>query len=223
MATGMIPSNEPGPSFSEGAKSVGGGNIGLIGGEVLDTFFPARTTTVTNKSTQTNLTERAQQDMIYQMLSGQGGIATMGAAEASSGGYKSSSKAIGIADLISSTAAEIEKIKAPVVTTGQSSSKSKKSIICTALCDAGLMDRELYEVGQAEFDLLPSAVIVGYYLWAPYLAAKIPSNRLVTAVALYIVECRYNYVIMREFSLTGWLTVKIGEPICGWLGKFRSI
>ena len=202
--------SEPSPAISESFNS---GMIAPIGNAILD-IIPSRTTTTTNKSAQTQYSDNALNDFIYQMLSGQGGVAAIGAEEAASGGYKSSAKQLKLADLLATTAAEVAKAKAPQTSSETQTTKKKKSIICTVLYENGLLDEGLYFRGQKQFITLPVEVILGYYVWANWVAARIPSSPLVTKIAQFIAIRRHTYVLFGQFSFTGWISVNVGEPIC---------
>lgn len=99
--------------------------------------------------------------------------------------------------------------------------KKRASVICTALYDAGLIDKPLYDLGQLEFSKLPRKVIRGYYMWAPAVARQIPHNRFITTIALHIMMRRYMYVLLGQFSITGWVAANIGEYICGKLHGYH--
>jgi len=202
--------SEPSPAISE---SFTGGMIAPAANAILD-FIPTRTTTTTDKSAQTQYSKNALDDMIYQMLSGNSGVAALGAAENVSGGYKSGTKQLQLADLIASTAAEVAKAKAPQTSSETTTSKKKKSVICTVLYEQGLLDKELYFRGQQQFIGLPTNLILGYYTWAYWVANRIPSNKVITQIARFIAVRRYTYVLFGQFSVTGWISVHVGEPLC---------
>ena len=202
--------SEPSPAISESFNS---GMIAPIGNAILD-IIPSRTTTTTNKSAQTQYSDNALNDFIYQMLSGQGGVAAIGAEESASGGYKSSAKQLKLADLLATTAAEVAKAKAPQTSSETQTTKKKKSIICTVLYENGLLDEGLYFRGQRQFSALPVETILGYHIWAKWVAKRIPSNLMITRIAQFIAIRRYTYVLFGQFSFTGWICVNVGEPIC---------
>jgi hypothetical protein len=202
---------EPGLSIGESFKSPG--MLGAGADTVLD-FIPTRTSTTTNKSSQTQYSGTALDDMIYQMLSGNQGVSAIASQESASGGYGSGAKQLQLADLISSTAGEIAKAKAPVTSSETQSSKKKKSIICTILYENGLLDEQLYFRGQDQFIKLPVEIILGYHQWGYWVAGQIPENKLITRIAKFIAIRRYTYVLFGQFSFTGWISVKVGEPFC---------
>lgn len=218
MATGNNPSAyEPAPVFSEAfpwATAISAG-----GGDILDTIAPRRSTTITDTSQQTQLGQPGISEMIYQLLSGQGGIADIKSAEAASGGYGSSTASLGIADLLAQTAAKIGGITAPKTTHEEQRSKKKKSIICTRLYALGKLSREEYLAGQVQFEHMDPDIIAGYNSWAYKLADKLPYNKFLTALCQFIMLSRYDYVLYKRWNLVGALTVYFGEPICAFLGK----
>lgn len=203
--------SEPGMSIGEAASSPG--MFGAYGNVALD-LIPSRTTTTTNKSAQTQYSDNALNDMIYQLLSGSSGVSAIATAEAGTGGFGSSAKQLQLADLISSTAGEIAKAKAPQTSSETQTTKKKKSIICTVLYENGLLDEELYFRGQKQFIELPLEVILGYHKWGYWVAAQIPTYTLLTKVCRFIAIRRYTYVLFGQFSITGWISVKLGEPFC---------
>jgi hypothetical protein len=217
MSQQGIGRGEPGPAFSEafpwGQAIVAGAT------DLLDVFAPRRTSTVTDTSKQTDLGPAGIQELIYQALSGQGGVSAIKSGEAASGGFGSSSGSLMIADLMANTAAQISQITAPKTTHEESRSKKKKSAVCTALNIMGELPDDLYSRGQDEFGKLPLSVIRGYYSWAVPVAMMLPKSKLLTVIFKYVAMKRYEYVLGGRLNLVGWTTVKIGEPLCGFFGK----
>lgn len=207
---------EPGPSVGESS-----GFAGYLGaaGNVVNDLLPSRTTTKIDKSSQTNLDQNAIDQLVYQALSGNSGISAIRTQEAASGGYGGSQAAIQSADLIAAVAGQIGEMTGPKVQQSETTTKKKKSIICTALHDAGLLDKGLYELGQSEFAKLDPIVISGYHSWAYWVADRIPRNKTITRIAKFIALRRYEYALFGVFSITGWMTVHVGEPICAFIGK----
>jgi len=153
---------EPGPSVGE--SSGFGSGIAAGGNAILD-FVPTRTTTKIDQTKQTVLSQEAIDQLIYSALSGNSGISAIKTGEASSGGYGSSSAALQSADLIAAVAGQIGEMTGPKVNQSETTTKKKKSVICTMLADAGLMDRTLYEIGQVEFQTLDPDTILGPIGW----------------------------------------------------------
>lgn len=215
----------PGMGYSEPAPSVGessgfAGGLSAIGTAGLD-LLPSRTTTTIDKRRQTDLSPQAIDQLIYEALSGQGGVSAIRSAEAGAGGYGSTTAAIQSAELISEIAAQIGQATGPKVEQSQTTTKKKKSVICTKLYDAGLLDGVLYSMGRVHFLELPENVVEGYSAWAVPIARLIPENRFLTRIALFIAVRRYTYIVFNQWSLTGWLTVALAEPICGVIGNAR--
>lgn len=100
------------------------------------------------------------------------------------------------------------------------------SVICTALKDRGLLDRELHAAGEAYLSKLPTEVKVGYQSWAIDIADKIAEGHEGwTALCLPFAASRTGllatagtFVDHLKFPL-GTITKFIGEPICGLIGK----
>jgi hypothetical protein len=208
---------EPGASFGEAFPWGQAFQSGAT--DLLDTIAPARTKKITNVTEQTQFGPAAIQEIIYQALSGQGGVAAIQTQQNISGGYGSSTAKLQLADLIANTAGEIGKATGPKRTTGESNTKKKKSVICTKLNEMGKLDTELYHAGKAHFEALPDEVVCGYRSWACGIAEKLPTSPKLTAVCAYVANKRYTYIVYGTWNLVGWLTVVVAEPICGLIGK----
>jgi hypothetical protein len=208
---------EPGPSIGESQGFAGG--LSAIGTSALD-VLPSRTTTKVDTNKQTILDQNAIDQLIYQALSGNGGISAIRTGEASSGGYGSSAAALQSADLIAAVAGQIGEMTGPKVNQSETTTKKKKSVICTVLAKHGLLNRIAYEMGQEQFRTLDSNIIDGYHSWAYWVADRIPSNKIITRIALYIAIRRYRYVLFHRKSFIGWLSVRVGEPICALIGSY---
>lgn len=100
------------------------------------------------------------------------------------------------------------------------------SVICTALKDKGLLDKELHAKGEAYLNALPLEVKVGYQSWAISIADKISEgHKGWTKVCLPFARSRTSllatsgsFIDHVKYPL-GTLTKFIGEPICGLIGK----
>lgn len=109
---------------------------------------------------------------------------------------------------------------------GGGSGSSGGSVICTALKDRGLLDRELHRAGEAYLSKLPVEVKVGYHYWACSIAAKIKAGHEGwTKVCLPVARSR-TALLATAGSFTdhvryplGTITKFLGEPVCGLLGK----
>lgn len=218
MATGNNISaytNEPGPSIGE---SQGFGSGVAAGGNAILDIIPSRTTTIIDRKKQTQLSPEAIDQIIYNALSGQSGVSAIRSAEASSGGYGSSSAALQSADLIANVAGEIGAITGPKVEQSETTTKKKKSIICTTLWELGDLEDEIYREGQRQFSNLSVETICGYHSWAFGVSDWIRRSTIVRRIARYIVLERYSYCLKSHWSGTGFLTVALGEPICYLIG-----
>jgi len=217
-AQGTSRTGEPGPSLGE---SAGFPNmLGAVGNSVLD-VIPSRTTTKINKGSQTILSPEAINQVIYEALSGSSGISAIKSGEAASGGYGSSTAALQSADLLAEVASQIGQATGPKVQQSETTTKKKKSIICTRLYELGDIPRDLYFAGQQEFQRLPPEVIEGYHSWGYPVSELLDTRPLIRKVAKFIALARYKYVLEGKWSLLGWMTVAIGEPICGVIGYAR--
>ena len=96
-------------------------------------------------------------------------------------------------------------------------------VICTELKSSGELDEKLYKVGASHISAMPKHVVNGYHYWAiPYtrlmrknsIAGKI-ARKFITPWAIG----RTKY-LAGNWNILGWLTVVIGEPACGLIGKF---
>lgn len=209
---------EPGPSFGESFSGNAGGYMNAAQ-SVIDDIFPSRTTTRIDRSKQTNLSPEAIDQFIYGALSGNSGISAIKTAEAGSGGYGSSSSALQSADLIAAVAGQIGEMTGPKVEQSETTSKKKKSVVCTALYELGDIPEDLYREGQKIFQFLPVVVVCGYYSWGCFIAQLVPKNRFVRYIAKFITLQRYEYVLHGRWNLAGWISVVIAEPICGLIGR----
>lgn len=109
---------------------------------------------------------------------------------------------------------------------GGGSSSSGGSVICTALKDRGLLDKELHAVGNDYLNSLPMEVKIGYQSWAIEIADKITEGNVAwTEVCLPFARSRTNLLATSGSIIDhikyplGTLTKFIGEPICGMIGK----
>lgn len=90
-------------------------------------------------------------------------------------------------------------------------------VICTELKASGELDSALYEEGAKHIASLPPAVIRGYHWWAiPYTRLMRKYKFARTFIKPWAIG-RAKY-LAGEKNFLGWLTVVIGEPVCGFLG-----
>lgn len=101
------------------------------------------------------------------------------------------------------------------------------SIICTALMKRGLLDAEHYAAGDKYIQSVPMHVKVGYYVWAEGIAAKIVAgHKGWTKVCLPFAAGRTALLatpgsVMDHIKHPlGTLTKLVGEPVCGWIGRY---
>lgn len=101
------------------------------------------------------------------------------------------------------------------------------SVICTALHDFGLMDDETYEADTAFGRTLPKEVIRGYHRWAIPVANAMRRSPILTALIEPIalqwaktMRAKMDGQPERE-TLVGRLLLRLGVPICAWLGRER--
>ena len=169
-----------------------------------------------------DLSPEGFQATIKDILASDAGLAALATGENLSGGYGSSVKAQLAQDLVLDIAGKMAQLTAPTVTTGKSSKKSAsaKTVICTELERQGLLDTELYNAGHEHFLSLPAETVAGYRVWANKvvpLLRKYP--RIAKAIAPLVTQ-RYEYIVHNRFSLFGWFTVAIAQPICFVIGSY---
>lgn len=94
-------------------------------------------------------------------------------------------------------------------------------VICTELSYRGILSPALYAAGSARVKTLSPSVIRGYHLWAiPYtrwMRKYSFATKLITPFAL----ARARHIAGSK-NFLGWLSVKVGEPLCWILGKLVS-
>lgn len=99
------------------------------------------------------------------------------------------------------------------------------SVICTALKDLGLLDKELHAAGSAYLNSMNPITVIGYQVWGNKIADKIRAgHKGWTKVALPIARSRTallassgSFMDHLKYPL-GTLTKFIGEPICNFIG-----
>lgn len=101
---------------------------------------------------------------------------------------------------------------------GDAVSSVAKSVICTELLRRGLLDEVMYRQAGRTFSSLPRNVIVGYHFWAKPYVQLMKMSDFATYFILPWAVGRAAYLTGKRSSL-GWITVHIGEPICGLLGS----
>ncbi len=113
-------------------------------------------------------------------------------------------------------------------TTVQSSKNSKSggglTAICTELHRQGLMDDATFEADERFGRQLPLEVIDGYHLWARPMVRVMRRSKLFTALIAPLAlswarEMKRRVTGEGEGSIVGSLLLRIGVPVCGWLGR----
>jgi hypothetical protein len=100
------------------------------------------------------------------------------------------------------------------------------SVICTALKNRGLLDKDLHAKGEKYLSQLPKEVTIGYQSWAISIAEKIDEgNKVWTAICLPVARSRTALLASAgtfadhvRYPL-GTITKFLGEPACGLLGR----
>lgn len=95
------------------------------------------------------------------------------------------------------------------------------SVICTELMNQGLLDKELYESTKWYRGKIDARTLAGYHFWAvPYVRLMKRSPLAVKFIRPWAVG-RYEY-IAGKFSILGWLTCVVGEPVCHLIGRITA-
>lgn len=108
---------------------------------------------------------------------------------------------------------------------GGGNGTSGGSVICTALKDMGLLDKELHAAGSVYLNKMNPITVVGYQVWGNKIADKIrEGNKGWTKVALPIARSRTSLLASSGSFMDhvkyplGSLTKFVGEPICHLIG-----
>lgn len=168
-----------------------------------------------------DLSSEGYQKIIKDILASDAGLAALATGENLSGGYGASVKALLAQDLVLNTAGELAKLTAPTVTRSKSKSGGLgvKTVICTELERQGLLDTELYNAGHEHFLSLPAETIAGYRIWANKAVPVLQKHTWLAKVIAPLVAQRYEYIVHNRWSLFGWFSVAIAQPICFVIGK----
>ncbi len=161
---------------------------------------------------------------IKDILASDAGLAALATGENLSGGYGSSVKAQLAQDLVLDIAGKMAQLTAPTVTNTKSKKKdagiSAKTVICTELERQGLLDTELYNAGHQHFLSLPAETVAGYRVWANKVVSLLRKYPCIARAIAPLVTQRYEYIVHNRFSLFGWFTVAIAQPICFVIGSY---
>lgn len=198
-------------------------NVGLD----LGAFIPQSTSQSGNydKATRRILSPEAQQQIIYQALAADQGLAQLLSGQNLSGGNSSSSATLQAQDfmtkVISELAAVTSEVKESQASTG--SSKKKASVICTELARQGKLPQELYSAGHAHFDQIQDLTKRGYWSWATRVVPLMQRSDRLSRFLAPIVLARYKMITGQGWNLLGALTIYLGQPICFLIGAILSL
>lgn len=169
-----------------------------------------------------DLSPEGYQKIIRDILASDAGLASLATGENLSGGYGSSVKAQLAQDLVLNIAGEMSKLTAPTITSKKSSAKAAgaKTVICTELERQGLLDTELYNAGHEHFLSLPAEIVAGYRVWANKVVPILRKHTWLARAIAPLVTQRYEYIVHGRFSLFGWASVAIAQPICFVIGSY---
>ncbi|KKU98300.1 MAG: hypothetical protein UY28_C0004G0038 [Candidatus Amesbacteria bacterium GW2011_GWB1_48_13] len=102
------------------------------------------------------------------------------------------------------------------------------TVICTELYRQGLMDEDTYQADLEFGQTLSPEILAGYHRWAIPLANAMRRSRLVTWLVVPLAlawakEMQARVTHEGNRSVMGQILLKIGLPICRWLGRDRSL
>lgn len=110
---------------------------------------------------------------------------------------------------------------------GRGGGSSGGSVICTALKDKGLLDKELHAAGAKYLNAMNPITVIGYQVWGNKIATKISQDHKGwTKVSLPIARSRTALLASAGTFMDhikhplGTLTKFIGEPVCHVIGLF---
>jgi hypothetical protein len=177
-------------------------------------------------TSQKQISQEGINKLIYDVLSSDQGLAALGGVENASGGFKSSTKSLLSQDLMAKLVGELANVTAPTVKTESSQENSSKdntsikagTVICTELVRQDKLDLDLYAAGHSHFLSLHPAIIRGYHFWAEPIAIKMATSPRLTRFFAPIARKRYEYIVYGDFSITGFLTIYFGQPLCFLIG-----
>ena len=196
--------------------------LAAMAASVLPSFIGKQVQTNDQAGTQKqykDLSPEAMQKLVSDILGSESGLAATAQGQNAAGIYGSSTNALLTQKLVTDTAGMLANLTAPTITESEqrTTQKSrKKSIICTALLHAGLLDKELFRKGEAHFASLHPRVVEGYLMWGTALAVKIrkdPSSKT-ARFWLKVAKARYLHITEEKKNLLGAATVLIAEPLC---------
>ena len=102
------------------------------------------------------------------------------------------------------------------------------TVICTELNRQGLISDELFALESRFGKTVPHEMMDGYRMWACPVVDAMRRSRVVTAIVKALAMPVINEMAHRvdsahEGSFIGSLTLALGKPFCGWLGRQRMI
>lgn len=193
-----------------GAAATTGNPYVIVGAAIIDTIRAAakQTTTQTGRGlSQNQLSGDAFSSYVSNAL-GQSGMKNTG------GG----ADAVFSDALRSRSAGNYSLVTAPTFTQDKSSQTTKRSIICTVLTELGELHPVVYYAGIPHWEAKHPRMISGYHKWGYYVANLCIKYSWVRKLCGFIARSRYVYILFGSWNFTGWLTVKVGEPLCYAMG-----
>lgn len=193
----------------------------LIGKGIEGVFGNTGSSTTTKNDRQyLDLSPEGFQATIKDILASDAGLASLATGENLSGGYGSSVKAQLAQDLVLDIAGKMAQLTAPTISESRSKTKKKLTVICTELERQGLLDTKLYEAGHTHFLSLPAETVAGYRVWANKIVPVLRKYPKFAKAIAPLVTQRYEYIVHNRFSLFGWFSVVIAQPICFVIGSY---
>lgn len=94
-------------------------------------------------------------------------------------------------------------------------------VICTELHAQGKLSTELYQASGKRALTLSQEVLDGYHIWAVPVTRLLRKSEFLSRIVAPIARSRCEYLLGKK-RVWGWLTVVIGEPVCGFIGRVIS-
>ncbi len=180
-----------------------------------------------NKVSRRKLSPEAQQQLIYQALAADQGLAQLLSGQNLAGGNSSSSATLQAQDfmtkVISELAAVTSELEETQVSTQGSKKKMQGSVICTELARQGKLPQELYSAGHAHFDQIPELTKRGYWIWATRVVSLMQKSEWLSRALAPIVLARYRMITGQGWNFLGALTIYLGQPVCYLIGAILSL
>lgn len=194
------------------------------------------------QTTQKAFTQEGLNQLVYTVLSGDNGLASLASGENASGGFGSSVKSQLAQDMVVKLAGELANLTAATTTSSSSQQdvdntdplnkffgggggSSGKTIICTHLAKRGFLNKELWKAGTPYLMNLPERTVKGYHFWAEPVVQYMEKNPngWMEKFWIPIVQARYEMVVNKKFSLLGASTIYIMEPFSYVIGFFLGV